>query len=70
MNRYGILPGNVITSIIARTIIILGCLQLMMPSLGGSTLHYVGIELSIGIFYGVYSPVFEAPSIAVAGLGA
>jgi preprotein translocase subunit SecF len=59
---------NAITSTISRTIITHGCTQMMVLSmlfLGGSTLHYFAIALTIGICFGIYSSVFVAAAIAM-----
>jgi len=59
---------NAITSTISRTIITHGCTQMMVLSmlfLGGSTLHYFAIALTIGILFGIYSSVFVAAAIAM-----
>jgi preprotein translocase subunit SecF len=57
-----------ITSTISRTIITHGCTQMMVLSmlfLGGATLHYFAIALTIGICFGIYSSVFVAAAIAM-----
>jgi preprotein translocase subunit SecF len=54
---------NAITSTISRTIITHGCTQMMVLSmlfLGGPTLHYFALALTIGICFGIYSSVFVA----------
>ena len=59
---------NAITSTISRTIITHGCTQMMVLSmlfLGGATLHYFAIALTIGILFGIYSSVFVAAAIAM-----
>ncbi|MFL6708094.1 MAG: protein translocase subunit SecF [Massilia sp.] len=59
---------NAITSTISRTIITHGCTQMMVLSmlfLGGQTLHYFAIALTIGILFGIYSSVFVAAAIAM-----
>jgi preprotein translocase subunit SecF len=59
---------NAITSTISRTIITHGCTQMMVLSmlfLGGQTLHYFAIALTIGICFGIYSSVFVAAAIAM-----
>ena len=59
---------NAITSTISRTIITHGCTQMMVLSmllLGGPTLHYFAIALTIGICFGIYSSVFVAAAIAM-----
>ena len=57
---------NAITSTISRTIITHGCTQMMVLSmlfLGGQTLHYFAIALTIGICFGIYSSVFVAAAM-------
>jgi preprotein translocase subunit SecF len=59
---------NAITSTISRTIITHGCTQMMVLSmlfLGGQTLHYFAVALTIGILFGIYSSVFVAAAIAM-----
>ena len=59
---------NAITSTISRTIITHGCTQIMVLSmllLGGATLHYFALALTIGILFGIYSSVFVAAAIAM-----
>lgn len=59
---------NAITSTISRTIITHGCTQMMVLSmlfLGGQTLHYFAIALTIGICFGIYSSVFVAAAVAM-----
>ncbi|WP_136418858.1 MULTISPECIES: protein translocase subunit SecF [Oxalobacteraceae] len=59
---------NAITSTISRTIITHGCTQLMVLSmlvLGGATLHYFALALTIGILFGIYSSVFVAAAVAM-----
>ena len=59
---------SAITSTISRTIITHGCTQMMVLSmlfLGGPTLHYFAIALTIGILFGIYSSVFVAAAIAM-----
>jgi preprotein translocase subunit SecF len=59
---------SAITSTISRTIITHGSTQMMvlaMLFLGGPTLHYFAIALTIGICFGIYSSVFVAASIAM-----
>ncbi len=59
---------NAITSTISRTIITHGCTQMMvlaMLLLGGQTLHFFAIALTIGILFGIYSSVFVAAAIAM-----
>ena len=71
--RYGKLPtadvmNHAITSTISRTIITHGSTQMMvlaMLLLGGATLHYFAIALTIGILFGIYSSVFVAAAVAM-----
>ena len=59
---------SAITSTISRTIITHGCTQMMVLSmllLGGHTLHYFAIALTIGICFGIYSSVFVAAAVAM-----
>ncbi len=59
---------SAITGTISRTIITHGCTQMMVLSmlfLGGPTLHYFAIALTIGICFGIYSSVFVAAAIAM-----
>ncbi|MES2300398.1 MAG: protein translocase subunit SecF [Pseudomonadota bacterium] len=59
---------NAITSTISRTIITHGCTQMMVLSmlfLGGETLHYFAVALTIGILFGIYSSVFVAAAVAM-----
>ena len=60
-----------ITQNISRTIITHGSTQIMVLSmlfLGGPTLHYFALALTIGIWFGIYSSVFVASGISL-GLG-
>ena len=59
---------HAITSTISRTIITHGMTQIMVLSmllLGGPTLHYFALALTIGILFGIYSSVFVAAAIAM-----
>jgi len=59
---------NAITSTISRTVITHGCTQMMVLSMlliGGPTLHYFAVALTIGICFGIYSSVFVAAAIAM-----
>ncbi|HJV84758.1 MAG TPA: protein translocase subunit SecF [Noviherbaspirillum sp.] len=59
---------NAITSTMSRTVITHGCTQLMVLSmlfLGGATLHYFALALTIGILFGIYSSVFVAAAVAM-----
>jgi preprotein translocase subunit SecF len=60
--------NSAITSTISRTIITHGCTQLMVTSmlfLGGPTLHYFALALTIGILFGIYSSVLVASPIVM-----
>ena len=55
--------NNAITRTMSRTIITHGCTQLMVTSmlfLGGETLHYFALALTIGILFSIYSSVLVA----------
>ncbi|AGF48839.1 protein translocase subunit SecF [Candidatus Kinetoplastidibacterium galati] len=57
-----------ITQTVSRTIITHGCTQMMVLSIlifGGQTLHYFSLALTIGIWFGIYSSVFVATSLAM-----
>lgn len=57
-----------ITQTVSRTIITHGCTQMMVLSIlifGGPTLHYFSLALTIGIWFGIYSSVFVATSLAM-----
>ena len=59
---------NAITSTISRTIITHGSTQMMVLAMllvGGPTLHYFAVALTIGICFGIYSSVFVAAAIAM-----
>ena len=67
MNTVEIID-NAITSTISRTIITHGSTQIMVLSMllvGGETLHYFAMALTIGICFGIYSSVFVAAAIAM-----
>jgi preprotein translocase subunit SecF len=60
--------NHAITSTISRTVITHGSTQLMVLSmlfLGGPTLHYFALALTIGICFGIYSSVFVAAALAM-----
>ena len=60
--------NHAITGTISRTIITHGCTQLMVTSmlfLGGPTLHYFALALTIGILFGIYSSVLVASPIVM-----
>ncbi|MDR0480503.1 MAG: protein translocase subunit SecF [Gallionellaceae bacterium] len=55
--------NNAITRTMSRTIITHGCTQMMVTAmlfLGGETLHYFALALTIGILFGIYSSVLVA----------
>src|SRR5512135_3709401 len=57
------LIDNAITRTMSRTIITHGCTQMMVTSmlfLGGETLHYFAMALTIGILFSIYSSVLVA----------
>jgi len=57
-----------ITQTISRTVITHGSTQMMVLAMlifGGPTLHYFALALTIGIWFGIYSSVFVAASIAL-----
>ena len=59
---------HAITSTISRTIITHGSTLMMVVSrlvFGGPTLHYFALALTIGILFGIYSPVFVAAAIVM-----
>lgn len=60
--------NSAITQTISRTIITHACTQVMVLSmlfLGGPTLHYFALALTIGICFGIYSSVFVAAALAM-----
>lgn len=57
-----------ITQIISRTVITHGSTQMMVLSmyfLGGPTLEYFSLALTIGIWFGIYSSVFVAAALSM-----
>jgi preprotein translocase subunit SecF len=57
---------NAITRTMSRTIITHGCTQMMVTAmlfLGGETLHYFALALTIGIMFSIYSSVLVASPI-------
>ena len=59
---------NAITRTMSRTIITHGCTQLMVTSmlfLGGATLHYFALALTIGILFSIYSSVLVASPLLI-----
>ncbi|HZW86312.1 MAG TPA: protein translocase subunit SecF [Gallionella sp.] len=57
---------NAITRTVSRTIITHGCTQMMVGAmlfLGGETLHYFAMALTIGILFSIYSSVLVASPI-------
>lgn len=71
--KHGKMPvadvmNHAITSTMSRTVITHGSTQLMVLSmlfLGGPTLHYFALALTIGICFGIYSSVFVAAALAM-----
>jgi preprotein translocase subunit SecF len=60
--------NHAITTTMSRTIITHGCTQMMVLSMflvGGPTLHYFALALTIGILFGIYSSVFVAAALAM-----
>lgn len=60
--------NNAITRTMSRTIITHGCTQLMVTSillLGGDTLFYFALALTIGILFGIYSSVLVASPLVM-----
>lgn len=60
--------NGAITQTISRTVITHGSTQIMVLAMlffGGPTLHYFALALTIGIWFGIYSSVFVAASIAM-----
>ncbi|HLR77670.1 MAG TPA: protein translocase subunit SecF, partial [Burkholderiaceae bacterium] len=60
--------NSAITQTISRTVITHGSTQMMVLAMlffGGPTLHYFALALTIGIWFGIYSSVFVAASIAM-----
>ena len=59
---------NAITRTMSRTIITHGCTQMMVTSmlfLGGETLHYFALALTIGLLFGIYSSALVASPLAM-----
>ena len=59
---------SAITATISRTIITHASTQMMVLSMlffGGASLHYFAMALTIGIWFGIYSSVFVAASLAM-----
>ena len=68
MRKTGVVEiiDNAITRTISRTIITHGCTQIMVTAmlfLGGETLHYFALALTIGILFSIYSSVLVASPI-------
>lgn len=60
--------NSAITQTMSRTVITHGSTQIMVLSMlffGGPTLHYFALALTIGIWFGIYSSIFVASSIAM-----
>src|SRR3546814_20302140 len=54
--------NSAITQTISRTIITHGSTQMMVLAMlffGGPSLHYFALALTVGIWFGIYSSVFE-----------
>src|SRR5213076_1752038 len=67
MNTHEVID-HAITSTMSRTIITHACTQMMVLSmllLGGPTLHFFAVALTIGILFGIYSSVYVAAAIAM-----
>ncbi len=69
MRRAGVdeIMDASITGTISRTIITHGCTQMMVLAiffLGGPSLHYFALALTIGICFGIYSSVLVAAPLA------
>ncbi|MBI5658541.1 MAG: protein translocase subunit SecF [Nitrosomonadales bacterium] len=65
MRKTGVaeIIDNAITRTMSRTIITHGCTQMMVTAmlfLGGETLHYFALALTIGILFSIYSSVLVA----------
>ncbi|ADE11200.1 protein translocase subunit SecF [Sideroxydans lithotrophicus] len=61
--EVAVIIDNAITRTMSRTIITHGCTQIMVTSmlfLGGETLHYFALALTIGILFSIYSSVLVA----------
>jgi preprotein translocase subunit SecF len=59
---------NAITRTMSRTIITHGCTQMMVTAmlfLGGETLHYFALALTIGILFSIYSSVLVASPLLI-----
>lgn len=60
--------NSAITQTMSRTVITHGSTQIMVLAMlifGGPTLHYFALALTIGIWFGIYSSIFVASSIAM-----
>jgi preprotein translocase subunit SecF len=61
--EVSVIIDNAITRTMSRTIITHGCTQMMVGAmlfLGGETLHYFAMALTIGILFSIYSSVLVA----------
>jgi preprotein translocase subunit SecF len=70
MRKAGVteIIDNAITRTMSRTIITHGCTQMMVGAmlfLGGETLHYFAMALTIGILFSIYSSVLVASPLLV-----
>ena len=68
MRKAGVaeIIDNAITRTMSRTVITHGCTQMMVTAmllLGGETLHYFALALTIGIVFSIYSSVLVASPI-------
>ncbi|MES1982724.1 MAG: protein translocase subunit SecF [Pseudomonadota bacterium] len=64
--EVSVIIDNAITRTMSRTIITHGCTQMMVTAmlfLGGATLHYFALALTIGILFSIYSSVLVASPI-------
>ena len=74
MRKAGVaeIIDNAITRTMSRTIITHGCTQMMVGAmlfLGGETLHYFAMALTIGIMFSIYSSVLVAsPLLMIFGV--
>jgi preprotein translocase subunit SecF len=74
MRKAGVaeIIDNAITRTMSRTIITHGCTQMMVGAmlfLGGETLHYFAMALTIGILFSIYSSVLVAsPLLMIFGV--
>jgi len=65
--EVSVIIDNAITRTMSRTIITHGCTQMMVGAmlfLGGETLHYFAMALTIGILFSIYSSVLVGQPVA------